>query len=356
MAERYSKLSSIEENLYCVGSPVLIQAGSLLKDNETGKILGQFKFKNLSNKVIKALLVHVDAFDVSGRQVAGVSEFQYLDLFAERNVSFGQKIAIPLPDSVTRSVQIYCISVVFEDGSSWNGPEYANWVPLPKQQCLADILTTSLVEQYQRETYTNADFVPLDYQDLWLCTCGEINHKDEERCYCCKNVKADLLAALNEDELSQHSTEYLAEQQAIAKAESIKKAERSKQTKKKLIIGSIASVVVLIILLFTVILPAQEAAEQREIIDKIKASAQSEVCNTIRSNSFYYRTSSEINAMLSDMVVTYENEKISGDEYSVTAKYRVELSEDYYCTYEFMLTANISTGSGNLHFIDYYES
>jgi len=37
MSERYSKLFAFPENLYAAGSPVVIAAGALLKDNQTGK-------------------------------------------------------------------------------------------------------------------------------------------------------------------------------------------------------------------------------------------------------------------------------------------------------------------------------
>ena len=358
MAERYTKLSFIEENQYCIGSPVLIQAGSLLKDNETGKVLGQFKFMNLTNKTIKALLVKVDAFDISGRQVAGVSEFQYLDLFAERNISFGQKTAVPLPNVVTRSIQVHCLSTVFDDGSTWNASENAIWNPLPKQQYLYDILEPQLVEQYKRETCRNADYVLLEHEDLWLCACGEINHKDEEQCYCCKNVKADLLAALSEEELTQHSIEYLAEQQAIAEAESIKNAERAQKTKKRVIIGSIVAVTVFVILLFTVILPAQKQSQQQEIIDKFKINAEVTACDTIcNADSLRYSyTSSELRTITNSLVATYEDEVIDGDNFSVIGKYCFKIASNYYLTLVFELQGDLTTGEGTMRMIDSFTS
>lgn len=354
MAERYTKLSFIEENQYCIGSPILIQAGSLLKDNETGKVLGQFKFMNLTNKTIKALLVKVDAFDISGRQVAGVYEFQYLDLFAERNVSFGQKTAVPLPDVVTRSIQVHCLSVVFDDGSTWNADENAIWNPLPRQQCLYDILEFQLVEQYKRETCRNADYVLLEHEDLWLCACGEINHKDEEQCYCCKNVKADLIAALSEEELTQHSIEHLAEQQAIAEAESIKNAERAQKTKKRVIIGSIVAVAVFVILLFTVILPAQRTAEQRETINAFKADARNKVYDALTNQLYMSFADSQngVRAILNTMEITYEDEVIEDDEFSLIASYRVQVNDDYYVTYRYKISGSFSTGSGSLEYLD----
>jgi len=37
MNERYTRVFSLPENLYATGSPVVIAAGALLKDNQTGK-------------------------------------------------------------------------------------------------------------------------------------------------------------------------------------------------------------------------------------------------------------------------------------------------------------------------------
>ena len=80
MSERYSRLFALSENLYAAGSPVVIAAGALLKDNQTGKIIAQVKFKNISTKAIRALTVRIRAKDVSGVDVEGVDKFQYLDL------------------------------------------------------------------------------------------------------------------------------------------------------------------------------------------------------------------------------------------------------------------------------------
>ena len=39
MSERYTKLFDLSENLYTESAPVVIAAGAILKDNQTGKIL-----------------------------------------------------------------------------------------------------------------------------------------------------------------------------------------------------------------------------------------------------------------------------------------------------------------------------
>lgn len=66
MSERYSKLFALTENLYATGAPVVIAAGALLKDNQTGKVLVQLKLRNIGKKTIKAATVCVEPLDTVG--------------------------------------------------------------------------------------------------------------------------------------------------------------------------------------------------------------------------------------------------------------------------------------------------
>ena len=50
MEERYTRLFSLPENLYSAGAPVMIAAGALLKDNQTGKVLAQLKLCSLVDR------------------------------------------------------------------------------------------------------------------------------------------------------------------------------------------------------------------------------------------------------------------------------------------------------------------
>lgn len=117
MAERYTRLYSLQENLYQEGSPILISAGALLKDNSTGKLLVQLKFRNISNYVINAVKVKINTFDPAGTVLKGVESFSYLDLSVEKDGDFGQKKPIPLPDVTTRSFSVEVLSVVHSGGS-----------------------------------------------------------------------------------------------------------------------------------------------------------------------------------------------------------------------------------------------
>lgn len=256
MSERYQKLFALSENLYAESAPLLIAAGALLKDNQTGKVLAQIKFKNISAKTIKAVKVSVNAFDVSGAELQGVAEHQYLDLSAARDTEFGQKNAIILPDKVTRSFSCECKSVVFSDGTGWeaNGAE---WRTLIQPQALQKKLG-GLVAQYRRDTVKQAQFVATDDRDLWICACGVINRQDEEKCHACHSEKTALLAALDTDILKKHNDEYnkvKAEREAKQAEEDKKKKAKTKKI--SIIAAACAAVVIAAIVVITqVIVPS----------------------------------------------------------------------------------------------------
>ncbi len=115
MSERYSRLFSLPTNLYTAGSPVLIAAGALLRDNQTGKVLAQLKFRNISQKAIQSVKVKVNAYDTASCPLAGVDAFSYLDLSIAAGEEFGQSKPIYLPDATTRAFTVEILSVVFAD-------------------------------------------------------------------------------------------------------------------------------------------------------------------------------------------------------------------------------------------------
>lgn len=247
MAERYTKLLSLPDNQYTPGAPVLIAAGALLRDNETGKILAQVKFKNISPNEIVAVKVSITASDVAGHPVRGVSEYQYLDLKARRDAAFGQKQAIPLPDNTTRNIAVSCTSVIFTDGTAWESIPGAKWKPLPKQQRLEELLQDSkLADQYRRDTTEQSLYVPLRYGDIWLCTCGGVNRGGEAKCHRCNLEKQRMAAALNPATLHKHSDAY---HKAVA-------AKEKKQRRKTILFCGIAAGIIAVVLLVTqVVLP-----------------------------------------------------------------------------------------------------
>lgn len=117
MTNRFERLYQLPENQYIKDSPIILAAGALLKDTETGSIIAQLKFQSVSVKLIKAVKVSLVAYDISGAEIQGVSDYQYLELNVINGQEFGGNKAIVLPNSVTRSLAVTSTIVVFDDGT-----------------------------------------------------------------------------------------------------------------------------------------------------------------------------------------------------------------------------------------------
>ena len=192
MSERYSRLFSLSQNLYTEDAPVLVAAGALLKDNQTGKVLAQLKIQSITEKTIKAAKVQITPFDTVGNPLDGTIEKEFLDLSVARDDTFGQKTPVFLPNASTRGFSVRVTEVAFADNTVWqdNGSE---WKPLTAQsELIVKLKDPELVKQYQLSFGAASQFIPAKERDLWLCTCGHINHADEETCAACGVAMQDL--------------------------------------------------------------------------------------------------------------------------------------------------------------------
>ena len=264
MSERYSRLFALPENLYAVGSPVIIAAGTLLKDTQTGKIIAQLKLKSISPKAIKAVKVKLDLFDTAGNPLDDSVVYDYLDLNVSRDVEFGQKNPVMVPNAKTRSYKASITEVVYDDRSVWTG-SVGNWEPLSKPSRLV-FQDYELQRQYEIKFGGGSVYETKSEKDLWHCTCGALNRNDE-LCHICHNSLSALetvdMAALEKEkdarlteearvaaEKEKKTAEELAARMAAAK-------EAQKKTKKflKIAIPTICTLIAFVILLNTVFIP-----------------------------------------------------------------------------------------------------
>ena len=139
MAERYSRVFSLAENLYTEGAPLLLAAGALLKDTQSGKLVAQLKLKAIGAKAIRAATVRLVPLDSADRPLGEALSYDYLDLNAERDAEFGAKNPIPLPQSSARAFTAAVTEVIFADKSTWTGPE-TPWEPLAAPETLEKAL------------------------------------------------------------------------------------------------------------------------------------------------------------------------------------------------------------------------
>lgn len=279
MSERYTRLFALEENLYSDGSPVVISAGALLKDNQTGAVLAQLKIRNIGGKTIKAAAVRITCFDTVGKPLEGTAEKEYLDLTAGRDEEFGQKSLVSLPDTSARSFSVAVTWVAFSDNTVWNASGEA-LSTLPKPDSLSKALgDEELVKQYQLKYGAGTKSFPRKYKDLWFCPCGAFNHADEEVCHACGQklaallpFDAEALKAEKNARLQKEADErWRAEEEAkAAAAEKAARAKKAAQKAKKIVaivIPVVCACVAFVFLLTQVIIPKQKYNEAMRLID-----------------------------------------------------------------------------------------
>lgn len=228
MSDRYVHIYKSDTPLYVENSPVLISALALVKDNSTSAVMAQLKFKNVSTKKIDSIKVKIQPFDNAGRKIDNMVSYTYMDLGAKTNADFGSREAIMLENKETRSFTITVNEVIFEDKTMWQSEK--TFELLPNKKLLKNILTSEQIEQYHKETRTNAMYIPEKVMNLWYCTCGTINSLNN--CTECENTLEDLLNALDKDTLQKKYDE--CRQLEIAKLEQL--AKETKKKKRTLII------------------------------------------------------------------------------------------------------------------------
>lgn len=254
MSERYSKLFSLPENLYTTGAPVVIAAGALLKDNQSGNVLAQLKLQNINSQTIKAATVQIFPMDTTGEAIAEDTTYQYLDLNAGRDEFFGQKTAIPLPNAATRSFSVIVTEIIFSNNEKWIADE-AKWRPLKKPRQI-DWPDFELVKQFHRDYGKYSNNMLLEDDDLWICVCGSINRSGETCCHRCRQT-LDSLRAFNIENLRKRKDERLALEAAAAEK------RRSEEKQRNLRIAKIAPVVLVAIAVLCVAIHFASSAVQK---------------------------------------------------------------------------------------------
>ena len=203
MSDRFQRLFVLPSNLYAPNSPIIVEAGALLKDTQTDSLVIQLKFHSVSGLPIKALKVSVITHDVASSEKSGTVEYQYLDLHINNGDDFGSNKAIIINDKTVRSFKISSLLVVYTDGRTWASNTVLTG--LPASTSLSSTLNDSeVIKQYQIDLNSLANNVPQEYGNLWQCACGEWNSwNDCTHCHAAKtrvfSVYDPVALAVNKD-------------------------------------------------------------------------------------------------------------------------------------------------------------
>ena len=233
MSERYLKLFSLEENLYIPGSPVLIAAGALLKDTQTGRILGQLKLQNISDQSIKAATVALVPLDTVGNPLGEPVSYQYLDLKVTRDAYWGSQDPLRFSDPSTRAYTASVKEVIFSDNSIWTAPNSA-WKALPAKTTLETQLDDfELATQYKMHFGLDCQYAYQTAEDLWYCPCGAVNNQGESVCHACQKDRNEL-AGVDWDLLRKEAAERVAQKRAEEEALAAEKKAKQMEHRERI--------------------------------------------------------------------------------------------------------------------------
>ena len=201
MSAGYSRIFSLPENLYAQGSPIVIKAGALLKNNQSGSLVGQLKLHNLSSKTVKFVKVELTLLDSVGRLLDSPILFDYLDVSAAIGEDFGSQTPISITNTAVRGYTGKVIEVGFVDNTVWCDNQN-KWEQLPPQKLLTSVYSNyETIMGYKELFGQRAEMMFCEHKDLWFCTCGAINRNSESTCCKCgasrtalQNVDAQTLA------------------------------------------------------------------------------------------------------------------------------------------------------------------
>ena len=187
MSDRFERILSLDKELWCKDSPVLIEKGALLKDSYTNKYLVQLKFLNLCSKTVIGLTLKVIYHDKINEK-SGEAEFTYTDLKVGKGTYFGDNKPLYIPNENAREFEFIVTKVVFDDNSQWNNENM--FIEIGETKVSAK---EKIIEQLKRDlnTYENIS-MPNFSNNYWYCVCGQFNINSEDECCKCKRNKEEL--------------------------------------------------------------------------------------------------------------------------------------------------------------------
>ena len=229
--ERFKHLTTAAPDTWNPDSPVEWLKGAILLDNSTGKILLQLKLCNISNEHIKSVHLLIDGFDEMGELLCKGFKFAYQDINQAPHTVFGDQNPIYLPDDRIRKVHIHFSKVMFADSTITTIEDKD--MPIPDRESITD-WPDNLVNELNRvyEDYNGSFpliYIPKELDDNWLCSCGKINLKDDNKCARCNRDKKLQFNAINKTFLQKSLCDFNQQNIKIAQEEGHQREEEKQK-------------------------------------------------------------------------------------------------------------------------------
>lgn len=201
---------------YAEGSPILLEACALYRDNVTNSCIAQLKWKNIDSHPVRAIMIELDVYDTFNQKLAPV-HYQYDGLSAPQGAEFGEKTPIIIPDTKTVKYNVLLKAVSFSDETVWRSEKNDSFVTLPasKPQEFEEELLGQLKRDLAKQGNTDAaSYSPQNAMGLWQCGCGSWQYAASP-CLKCGITQEALEDLSDEAVLDEHLAAYKEEQERL---------------------------------------------------------------------------------------------------------------------------------------------
>ena len=190
------EIFSLQKNIYKESSPVIVLQGGIFAETDLGPFLVAISMQNIVNKIIKSVVVDIHIFDRTNRPIETMRDYVFYCDSGERDTILFSNSTISLASKspFSMALAIKRVDFVDEEDSYWQGSNSFLFENMPEKTPLEYSLDNKeIVEQYARDFRElfadkkdiDVKYYPMQYKDIWNCSCGEINHDYEKKCNNC---------------------------------------------------------------------------------------------------------------------------------------------------------------------------
>lgn len=186
MKEEYTKIYELKGNLYTKGSPLIIKEGTLLKSEESEKLFVKLVFKNIFDNEVEQIEVELITYGKNNKKLKKSITHRYTDLLVEREEDFDDEL-IEIEEASLTKFEVIIKEVVYVNDDIWKNKSSSPLTVLPdlKKLDLSGKIDNDYIDDFHKEFGKDIIYIAEKINDLWYCTCGNINSENDKECLNC---------------------------------------------------------------------------------------------------------------------------------------------------------------------------
>ena len=139
------------------------------------------------------------------------------------------------------------------DDSSVEKYEGENEIKVNLLELSSDPAGKELVEAVKCFTSMKFEYMPVQLDSGWICTCGRYNNNNTQKCSCCGIAKDSALSVTNKSfsaSLIQKYRTHIQESEKLASMQKAEEAKNKKNKRTKIIIATVISIILVVTVIY----------------------------------------------------------------------------------------------------------